>query len=301
MGAVCRVDPPELAEMLDYVLNGGKRVRPALVLLAGHLFGAELERLLPMASAVEVLHIATLVHDDAIDNAAVRHGRPTANHRWGDDRAILLGDYLLAQAEEMVACTQEDAVIKGFARAIMSVCRAEVGQSCAAFSLKGTTEEYLERIAGKTASLITLSTWSGGVLGGASREQADALAAYGEGVGIAFQIADDILDFTATPEELGKPVGSDLKEGTLTLPAMLYLERSPGDNPIKRLFNSHGEDEDALKEALEGVRRSGAIEECRQRAQEYVERAKNSLACMPPCSARDSLLSLAEYVVERRR
>ena len=298
----CEVDFPHLSQLLDYSLrSGGKRVRPALVLLSGGFYHYDLERLLPMASAIEVLHTATLVHDDAIDNSLVRRGCPTVNKKWGDDKAILLGDYMLAKAEELVADTQNLRVIKLFARTIMTLCSGELNQAFNAFNLEQTRQQYLERIAGKTASLLTLATESGAILSQAPEESVGALKEYGYNLGVAFQIVDDILDFIGTEEEMGKPIGSDLAEGTLTLPAMLLLQRYPGDNPVRRLFQHQGDDGENIKLAIEQVRSSSIIPECYQLASDYCAQAHRNLDLLPDNASRRSLMELADFVMARKK
>ena len=298
--SVCEVDFPQLSELLDYSLRGGKRVRPALVLLSGKFYNYDLARLLPMAAAVEVLHTATLVHDDAIDNSQVRHGRPTINKVWGEDKAILLGDYLLAKSEELVADTQNMQVVKLFARAIMTIAGGELSQAFDAFNLEQGRQQYLQRIASKTASLLSLATESGAMLSQAPEKAVKALKEYGYNLGIAFQIVDDVLDFSGTEEELGKPVGSDLAQGTLTLPAILLLESYPEDNPVARWFNSRDKEED-VKAAIELIRSSSIIPECYKVASDYCARACCSLDLLPDNASRRSLRKLADYVVARKK
>ena len=299
--AVCEVDFPQLSELLDYSLRGGgKRIRPALVLLSGRFYHYDLGRLLPMATAVEVLHTATLVHDDAIDNSLVRHGRPTINKVWGEDKAILLGDYLLAKSEELVADTQNPQVIKLFAQAIMTISSGELNQAFDAFNLEQTRQQYLQRIGSKTASLLSLATESGAILSQAPEKSVRALKKYGYNLGIAFQIVDDILDFSGTEEELGKPVGSDLAQGTLTLPAILLLESYPEDNPVTRWFHNRDKQEN-IKAAIELVRSSSIIQECYQVTSDYCARACRSLNLLPDNASRRSLMKLADYVVARKR
>jgi geranylgeranyl pyrophosphate synthase len=300
--AVSQVSPSWLAELLAHSLGGGgKRVRPALVLLSGSFYHYDPGCLLPMAVAIEVLHTATLVHDDAIDHSPLRRGHPTINRVWGEDKAILLGDYLLAKAEELVSETQDLRVIRLFARAIMSIARGELGQAFTAFNLEQTREQYLARIAAKTASLITLATESGAILSQAPERMITALEDYGYNLGIAFQIIDDILDFAGDEAEMGKPTGSDLSEGTLTLPAMLVLERCPGANPIRRLFQHEGDRQENISLAIEMVAESGVLEECYQVARDYSARAGASLEPLSDSPARRSLRELAQYVVARRK
>jgi octaprenyl-diphosphate synthase len=299
--SVCEVDFPQLSKLLDYSLkSGGKRIRPALVLLSGKFYHYDPNYLLPMASAVEILHTATLVHDDAIDNSPVRRGHPTINKAWGEDKAILLGDYLLAKSQELVAETQNWWVVRLFAQAFMTLSSGELNQAVNAFNLEQTRQQYLQRISAKTASLVSLATESGAILSQAPEKSVEALKEYGHNLGIAFQIVDDILDFIGTEEEMGKPTGADLAQGTLTLPAMFVLERYPGDNPVTRLF--HNEDRQKNVElAIELVRNSSIPEECYAVASDYCAKACQNLDLLPDNASRRSLITLAEYVVKRRK
>jgi len=298
--AVGEVSSPWLAELLAHSLeSGGKRLRPALVLLSGRFHNYNLSYLLPMAVAVEVLHTATLVHDDAIDNSPVRRGRPTINKLWGEDKAILLGDYLLAKTEELASDTQNLRVLRLFAQTLGAIASGELSQAFSAFSLEQTRERYLERISAKTASLISLATESGAILSQAPERMVTALKEYGYNLGIAFQIVDDILDFVGDEVEMGKPTGSDLAEGTLTLPAMLLLECYPGDNPIRRVFQNEGDRQENIKLAIESVRNSEVTRECYKVASDYCARASRNLDLLPDRPSRQSLKELAEYVVAR--
>ena len=300
--ALASVSYPRLSQLLGHSLgSGGKRVRPALVLLSGKFYNYDLASLLPMAVAVEVLHTATLVHDDAIDHSPLRRGKPTVNEVWGEDKAILLGDYLLAQAEELVSQTENLRVVRLFARAIMTLASGELAQAFSAFNLEQTREQYFARVAAKTASLITLATESGAILSQAPEKMVTALKNYGYHLGVAFQIVDDILDFIGDEAEMGKPTGSDLSEGTLTLPAMMVLERYPSDNPIRRLGSQEKDRQENIGLAIELVRSSGVLEECYQLAQDYSGRAAGILDPLPPGPARKSLEELARYVVARRK
>jgi len=280
--------------------SGGKRIRPALVLLAGKFYNYDLSYLLPVATAIEILHTATLVHDDAIDNSLVRRGRPTINKVWGEDKAILLGDYLLAKSEELVADTQNLRVIKLFAQTLMAISSGELNQAFSAFNLEQTRQQYLQRISGKTASLLSLVTESGAILSQAPEKSVEALKGYGYNLGIAFQIVDDILDFIGTEEEMGKPIGSDLAQGTLTLPAILLLERYPEDNPVSRLFQNEDRQRN-IELAMELVRNSSITQECYAVASDYCARACHNLSLLPDNASRRSLIKLADYVVKRRK
>jgi len=298
---VCEVDFPWLSKLLEHSLkSGGKRIRPALVLLAGKFYNYDLSYLLPVATAIEILHTATLVHDDAIDNSLVRRGRPTINKVWGEDKAILLGDYLLAKSEELVADTQNLRVIKLFAQTLMTISSGELNQAFSAFNLEQTRQQYLQRISSKTASLLSLVTESGAILSQAPEKSVEALKGYGYNLGIAFQIVDDILDFIGTEEEMGKPIGLDLAQGTLTLPAILLLERYPEDNPVSRLFQNEDRQRN-IELAMELVRNSSITQECYAVASDYCARACHNLSLLPDNASRRSLIKLADYVVKRRK
>ena len=299
--SVCEVDFPWLSKLLEHSLkSGGKRIRPALVLLSGKFYHYDLSYLLPMATAIEILHTATLVHDDAIDNSLVRRGRPTINKVWGEDKAILLGDYLLAKSEELVADTQNLRVIRLLAQTVMTISSGELNQAFSAFNLEQTRQQYLQRISGKTACLLSLATESGAILSQAPEKSVEALKGYGYNLGIAFQIVDDILDFIGTEEEMGKPIGSDLAQGTLTLPAILLLERYPEDNPVRRLFQNEDRQRN-IELAMELVRNSSITQECYAVASDYCARACHNLSLLPDNASRRSLIKLADYVVKRRK
>jgi octaprenyl-diphosphate synthase len=299
--SVSRVDSPWLSELIGYSLRGGgKGIRPAFVLLSGKFYDYDLRYLMPMATAVELLHVATLVHDDAIDKSPIRRNRPTLYNVWGEAKAVLLGDYLFAKAGELTATTQNLRAVKLFAQTLRTISTGELSQIFSAFSLEQTYEQYIQRISYKTAALFSLATESGSVLSQAPEESITVLKDYGHNIGIAFQIVDDILDFIGTEEELGKPVGSDLAQGTLTLPAMLLLERYPEDNPVKKLFQNPDEHEN-VKLAVEVIRNSSISEECYAIASDYCTKACHSLDLLPDSPSRQTLIELANFVINRKR
>jgi len=299
--SVGKVALPWLTELLDYSLkDGGKRIRPVLTLLSGKFYSYNPDSLLPMATAVELMHTATLVHDDAIDRSEVRRGRSTVSKVWGDEIAILLGDYLFAKAGEFAADTQNLRVIKLFSQTLEIISAGEVNQAFNAFNLEQTHEHYLQRISSKTASLFALATESGAILSQAPEEAVQALREYGYNLGIAFQIVDDILDYTSTEEEMGKPIGSDLAQGTLTLPAMLLLAHYPEDNPVKKVFGNEDKEKN-INLALELVRNSSIAQECYQAASEYCSQAGENLNSLPDNASRQALIDLASYIITRRK
>ena len=298
--AAAHVEMALLASMIDHVLaRGGKRIRPAMTLLAGHLFNYDLERLLPMATGVELLHNGTLVHDDIVDSSSIRRGRPTAGTVWNTGAALLLGDYLLANAAEQVSRTENTRVMRLFAETLMTICKGELSQAQTLNQPSIRREDYYRRIAHKTASLFSMASESGAVLAGAPEDAVQALRQYGHDFGMAFQVVDDILDFTATEAELGKPVGSDLLQGTITLPTVLFLEEAPQSNPVRSLLDS-ADRTAGLPDALAAVRESGAISEAYSMAEEFAAAARRVLASLPDGETRRTLDSLAEYTVRRQ-
>ena len=294
-------DSPWLNELLSYALKGGgKRLRPVLAILCAKFYDYNLPRILPLAMAVELMHLATLVHDDTIDNSSVRWGRPTINKQWGMEKAVLLGDYLFAKSGELTARTENLRVIRLLPQTLMIITNGELAQSASAFRIEQAREQYFFRITCKTAALFVMATESGAVLSGAPENSIQILHDYGHNLGIAFQIVDDILDFIGTEEEIGKPVGSDLQQGTLTLPAMFLIERYPKDNPVKRLF-AGGDKKENTAQAIEMVRNSNIIQQCFDVATEYQKKACKNLNKLPNVKARELLTNLADYIVTRRR
>ncbi len=298
--SISKVTSPWLSELLEHSLKGsGKRIRPVLTLLSGKFYNYDLNCLLPMATAIEIMHTATLIHDDAIDKSLVRRGKPTVNKLWDEAKAVLLGDYLFAEAGALTASTQNLRAIKLFAETLKTLSSGELNQSFNAFNLEQTRQDYLQRISNKTASMFAMATESGAVLSEAPEESIQALKRYGCNLGIAFQIVDDILDFAGTEKELGKPVGSDLAQGTLTLPAMLLLERYPEDNPVKKLFQNEDRQKN-IKLAIDLIRNSPIVQECYTIASGYCSKACQDLNLLPDNTSRQALIKIADFVVKRK-
>jgi octaprenyl-diphosphate synthase len=208
-----------------------------------------------------------------------------------------MGDYLFAKAGEAVADTQSPRVIKLFSQTLGTISSGEINQFRGAFDIKQSRENYFHRIYGKTASLFSLSTQSGAILSEAPEESVAIMKEYGDNLGIAFQIVDDILDFTSTEEAMGKPVGSDLIQGTLTLPAIMLAERYPEDNPVQKTFET--KDTKYVAKAIDMVRNSDIIDECFKTASEYCEKACHNLRSLPDTASRQSLYDLADFVLVR--
>lgn len=299
--SVCRVDFPHLAGLLDYSLGSvGKRIRPILTLLAGKFYDYDVEHILPMSAAVEILHTATLMHDDAVDKSSVRRGRPTVNKLWGEEQAILLGDYLFAEAGALTASTGNLRTIKLFAETLKTISSGEISQALNAYNLELTREQYFQRVAKKTAALFVLSTESGAVLSRAPEKAIRILNEYGYNLGLAFQVVDDILDFIGTEEEMGKPIGADLIQGTFTLPAMLLRQYYPEEDAVRDLFKSKDGHVD-VKPVIELIRNSPSIVEgCYRVASDFCFKACRNLNQLPNEPSRQSLFELADYVVRRK-
>ncbi len=297
-----QTDFPHLSKLLAHSLKGsGKRIRPALTLLCGQFYEYDADRLVAMATSLEVLHTATLVHDDAIDHSLVRRSRPTVNQMWGEEQAVLLGDYLFAEAGALAASTDNLRVVKLFAQTLKTISSGELDQAISIFTLKQSRQQYISRIARKTATLFATCAESGSVLSHAPEDSIQILIEYGYNLGVAFQIVDDVLDFIGTAEELGKPIGSDLVQGTVTLPLQLALERYGQEKAIKELFRDKG-DRTSAAAVIDLVRNSPEIiQECYRVAAEYCERATHNLRQLPAAPALKSLTDLSCYVVRRKK
>ena len=296
-----RTDLAPLKRMLDHALGAkGKRMRPALVLLAGNLGNYDLNKLVPLGTAIELLHTASLVHDDVVDGAESRRGRATTNSVFDNAITVLLGDYIFANAAEMVTRTGSLHVTRLFALALMKMTSVELDQDAAAFDVGKDIQNYLARIGGKTASLFAVATEGGASLGQSPDGVVDAMRVYGWSIGMAFQIVDDILDFTGDEALMGKPVGSDLREGTITLPGLLLLERYPVDNPIKKFFTAKRSREERLQEAIDMVRSTEVLDVSMEMARDYVHRATDALGILPESEAKRCLAELGQYVLERK-
>ncbi len=293
------VDYGPLSEMLGMVLGGGgKLLRPALALLAGRFGEYNLDLLVPLAASVELLHTATLVHDDVIDTADTRRGRPTVNSSFHNSTTVMVGDFLFAHAADQAVKTDSLRVVQLFAKTLLVMATGEIRQDMAAYDSRQTIRDYLNRIGGKTASLFSTACEGGAVVSGAPEEWIAALRDYGHNFGMAFQVVDDILDFTGDEAEMGKPVGSDLMQGTLTLPSLLLMERFPDDNPVQKYFAKPGKDR--LAQAVEMIRGLGIAEESYEMARDFCNRANEAISVLPDGPDRATLTELTEYILERR-
>jgi heptaprenyl diphosphate synthase/octaprenyl-diphosphate synthase len=290
-------DHPLLGPMLSMVLPGsGKRLRPALAFLTGRLGTYDADRLLDMATGVELLHGASLVHDDVVDESDLRRGAQTLFTRVGNALAVLVGDYLFAQSATRCVATGDVRVIGLFAQTLASMCQGQIEEASRGNTpeQKLTREQYYQTIWGKTASLFVLACEGSAILAGLTEVQIAAMRRYGDRLGLAFQVVDDILDFIGEEAQLGKPVGSDVRQGTITLPVICLREILSAEEFTAAFA------EDDRSAVIELVRTSGAVERAQVEADRLLAEAREALEVVPAGDARDALEALTHYVVERR-
>jgi geranylgeranyl pyrophosphate synthase len=290
---------PTMGAALHHVLtSGGKRIRVIVTLLTGKMVGADPEKLVTLAAAIESLHTATLVHDDLIDGALIRRGIPTLNAQWSPAATVLTGDFIFAKAAKLAADTGSIEVMKIFADTLATIVNGEITQL---FSSKwvANRENYYRRIYAKTASLFEASTTAAALLSNSNNGVIKIVKQFGYEIGMAFQIIDDVLDFTSEQATMGKPVASDLRQGLITLPVLYYLETHPDDVDMKDILVSNFCDENCLIRLLSSIRKSGAIEQAHEEARQSIQRGMDVLAKMPESQERKALEDLAFYIVER--
>lgn len=300
--SIATLDFPLVKQGVEAIIAaGGKRLRPAVLFLCATFHKYDPERLVPMAAAIELLHTASLVHDDTIDNALMRRGLPTLNSLIDEGTTVLVGDYLFAKSAVLSTMGGILRATRIFAESLVTISEGEIEQKFSARHMTATIDQYLNRIYGKTAVLFAAAGEIGAVLSEAPEDDIQSLRHYARQVGMAFQIMDDILDVHATTEQLGKPAGGDLKQGTLTLPTLFYIE-SAGEgafDEVKRVIEHKDSDGAAIAALLAKINASGAVERSNEVARQYVEEAKASLANFPDTPARQSLLDLADFAIQR--
>jgi heptaprenyl diphosphate synthase/octaprenyl-diphosphate synthase len=279
--------------------GGGKMVRPAVTLLAASFHDHDHKMTIRMGLAVELLHLATLIHDDSVDNSAMRRGRATIDSMFGRNVAVLLGDYVFATSATFVCDTGNVRVIRRFSETIMELASGELMEHFSAYNWQQSRDDYEKRIYNKTASLFCTAAESGAVLSGTPEATSQALNNYGYNLGMSFQIMDDVLDFQGTEEELGKPVGNDLLQGTVTLPVLLFMDRFPHEPVFRRLMDG-SRDEGDLRQVIAMVRDSTILDDAMQVAAEYRTSALAALSGLENNRARQSLEALTNYVTHRR-
>jgi octaprenyl-diphosphate synthase len=293
-----------IPEMGKYVqMGGGKRVRPAVLLMASRLCGYTGDRGVLNAAVVEFIHTATLVHDDIIDGAETRRGRLTAHARWGSDITVLLGDYLYIRSMAMALTQDTLEIVRLLCDVTLRMIEGELYQLTKAGDANITEAEHLEIIRRKTAFLFSGCAEIGAALGSAPPADRAALRDYGFDLGTAFQIVDDVLDYTADQSLLGKPLGGDLREGKVTLPVILLLQKRPDVAPLIQSVIAEGEVQPETWRMIQDLlRQEGAVDAAFERAVGFASRAKqHMLGAFPPSVEREGLIALADYVVSRDR
>jgi len=284
--------------------SGGKRMRPAVLLMAARLAGYRGDRAILYAAVVEFIHTATLVHDDIIDDSDLRRGRLAVHSRWGNDITVLLGDYLYIKSMALALTHDALEVIRLLCDVTLRMIEGELYQLTKNGDADITEDEHFDIIRRKTAYLFGGCAQIGGMLGGIGAEREQALREYGFNLGITFQLVDDLLDFTGDAEAVGKPIGSDLREGKVTLP-LIHLLRQAGDHVASRIVRdiiaSHSVSSEQWDELLRRLREHASIDYAYRRAVEFAERAKKPLYAFPPSAEREALLALPDYVLSRDR
>jgi geranylgeranyl pyrophosphate synthase len=299
-----RVEFPAVGDLiLGLVQAGGKRLRPLILLLAGRSFHNDRDRLVTAGAGVELLHTASLVHDDTVDRAALRRGRPTLNSVLSSGAVILLGDFLFAQSAMLAAATESPRVVKIFASTLADICDGQLREMFVAHRLDQSREEYERRIFGKTASLFAGAAEMGAIIGRAPEDDVAALRQFGADVGMAFQIVDDVLDFREGTQQLGKPAGHDLTQGTVTLPTIIYAsgltDSSDAMRRLQGVVSGEIDDAAAVARVVREIRDSGALESSMLEAVRYASRAQSEAAAAPDHETREMLEQIADFVCER--
>jgi octaprenyl-diphosphate synthase len=284
------------------LFSGGKRFRPILVLLSSKLCGYRGTKHIAMASLVEFIHTATLLHDDVVDKAEIRRGVVSANSIWGNDACVLVGDFLFTKSFSLMVDNGDWKILKAISTATTLMAEGEIEELVRTNDLSITEETYLSIIFKKTASLISAATQIGAILGNVSVEEEKALYEFGKKVGMAFQLIDDKLDYTSNEEEFGKKIGIDLQEGKITLPLIIAYQRCNEDE--KRFIHNTIESEiitkDIFLEIVKIIETYGGIDHTWKKANQYIEEAKKYLEIFPNSIEKQALLGLADYVLERK-
>jgi geranylgeranyl pyrophosphate synthase len=299
-----RVDYPIVSTMLEAIVaGGGKRLRPLLLLLASRAFNKPTDMAIPVAAGVELLHTASLIHDDSIDKAALRRGNPTLNTELSTGAVILIGDFLFAQSAILAAQPGDSRVMIIFAETLAEICRGQLRETLEAHQLDQSREAYEKRIYGKTAALFAGAAEMGAVLGGGTDDEIHELRQFATDMGMAFQVIDDILDLREGTETLGKPAGNDLKQGVVTVPVMIFAEKLDAGSETRKTIEGiiEGEitDQARVDEVVAQIRASGALEAAERVAAHYVQSARERLAIVQDNETRDFLSQMLDLAVIR--
>jgi len=301
--AVLQTQDPFLTETSSHLFYaGGKRLRPALSILGAKFCNFNLEDVKPLAVALELIHMATLIHDDVVDNSLTRRGIPTVNAKWGKGISTHIGTYLFAKSLILISQYEEKKplISKVLSDVSVKMCEGEIRQISASYDIDQVPKDYFYRVKRKTALLITASVQLGAVACGADRKTYLTLRRYGNNIGMAFQITDDILDLVADQGKLGKPVGGDLRQGIITLPVIYALAKSGKKERLAELAGKIEKSEEEVQEAIEIIRSCGAIDYSFEVTNKYLSKAKEELMALPDLPARKTLAIIADFIGIRK-
>ncbi len=291
-----------IQQMVDYLSHStGKRIRPALAILSAKYCGRLPEETITLGAALEMIHVATLIHDDIIDNSAVRRKQKTLNFKWGNEISVLMGDYVFASSFYLMAKSLPKTVLSTLADTTNIICRGEISETFNRFNVGLTEKQYLEVIKEKTASLFGASCQTGAMLAEGEDLTIDSLYRFGMGVGMAFQIIDDTLDFTGKQSKVGKPVMSDLREGKLTLPVIHCMNKCAANEKkkLKKMILKKVKTEVDLKWLMALLKKSNSVDYALQKARFFVEEAKNALYQLNGSRDKNDLLQFANFLIDR--
>lgn len=301
-----RTDLQSYIPLIDMISNylfksGGKRFRPLLLILTSHLTGYQGKAHIELASVIELIHTATLLHDDVIDDAHIRRGNKTARMIWGNQASILVGDYLYTKAQCRIVSFRNHEINEVIAETTRRMTQGELAQLSYNGDISITEEDYLDIIANKTAALIAAACRIGAIIGKCAQEQKEEIESFGWNVGIAFQLADDTLDYIADGGKLGKSIGKDLQEGKITIPLLALLKKCDREefSKIEKIIKDYDFSEENLDYILEKMKKYGVIEYSLNRARKFVEKAKKCLLFFENSPHLQALLTVADYVVNR--
>ena len=299
LGSEVRLIPVVIKHLIT---SGGKRFRPLMLLTAADLCGYRGDRRFPLSAVIEFIHTATLLHDDVIDNAETRRGRPSANNVWGNSASVLVGDFLYSKCFSLMSDDGDIRIIKLMSYTTNIMAEGEVFQLMKSGDIHITEEEYFTLIEKKTAVLISAASAVGAMLAGAPPAHVDALAAYGLRVGKAFQLTDDTLDYVASEKEFGKAIGMDLKEGKITLPLIHALRQCSESekNRVKDILERQGSQEGDVQEILSLIHKFGGIDYALNRARELIDEGRTLMNLFGDSQAKRSMLAIADFILERR-
>lgn len=299
--AVVQSPDPLIAETATHLINaGGKRLRPAFCLFGAKFYHYDLKKVLPLAVALELIHMATLVHDDVVDSAVTRRGIPTVKSMWGNKISTHLGDYIFAKSLMLISKYDNPIIPRVLSDTSVKMCEGEIQQISTTFDSAQNIKDYFYRINRKTALLIAASCQLGAVACGAPISIYGSLRRYGHNIGMAFQITDDILDLVADQRQLGKPIGSDLRQGILTLPVIYALKRCEGRDRLKEIILKEDKTEDEIEEAVEMIVSCGGIDHANRAVLKYIAKAKKELSLLPDIPARVTLSTIADFISIRK-